>query len=183
MNKMLYMRIVAIGLFFVAVSSLSAQNESKVSLWLGAGEFSFDLSGAGSTFLITLRGDYLLNRYLLAEAGIGYVSTQQQEYFFYSNEVPYLIHEVQIQGQIPVGAFQPYLGIGIGGALNMQSESDRIQHDKWMAAYSAAIGFRILPDIRVGFKAEMRIRSYGWMYSEHFRGNSIEPSVGVGYRF
>ncbi|MCB0713240.1 MAG: outer membrane beta-barrel protein [Ignavibacteriae bacterium] len=185
MKKKIELLSCTTAIYFLAFCLLSAQENPKFSLWLGAGQFKFDLAGTGDAFLTTLRGDYSISKHVLAEIGVGYVSTEQQAFIFLV-DVPYFIHEVQIQGQLDLRAFRPYVGLGFGGLLNVQSEDALFQYDAWKASYTGAIGFRLFPVSSFGIRGEFRLRGMDWAFPDavfHFSSSSLELTGSLGVRF
>jgi hypothetical protein len=90
-------------------------------LWLHAGVNQFDLAGTGNAFLVAARGDWSLSRVFRAEGSVGFTYTRQQ----LSQNVPYLIPEIQLQAQLPDRVVQPYLGIGGGFFVDLRSKAEK----------------------------------------------------------
>ncbi len=163
----------------IAPLEASGQGAEHITLWGMAGRFSFDLSGTGDATVAIVRVDRNLSRVFLGEIGLGYTFTRQQ----FEQNIPYIFPELQIQAQLPLGRWRPYLGAG--GALFIDARSDRSspyitwpngQPGRGEIAYSLSGGLRAFLTKRLGARLELRVRGIGR------GGTGTDVAGGFGWR-
>lgn len=93
----------------------------------------YDLSGVGWAHLYSVRVPVTLNRWVVVEPGLTYFDYLTQ----HSQEVWYLVPEIQAQLSPREGRFRPYLGAGIGAARASFPGAE-----EWVLSLSAAGGLR-----------------------------------------
>ena len=146
-----------------------AVRNSRFAAGLVAGVSQFDLSGTGTTVLVGARFDAELQRWLVAEAAVGYFQPDEQLTFGSSYTIP----EVQLQVQYPGHVVRPYLGVG--GGYVFASDGRQKQ-----GTGSGAVGLRIgPPTARFDGLTELRVRGIGTSFS----GSTAEWTFGVVHRF
>lgn len=170
--------ILVLGSVLLTAVSVGAQENGTApaeshnkTISLIAGASQFDLSGTGTTALIGARADMDLNRWLVGEAGFSAMRPLEQS----GQRTTYILPEVQIQAQLPLGAVRPYIGVGPGFAFVQRSGGSETT-----GTVAAAGGLRmLLPGISTALRAELRVRGVG----SSFSGSMAEWTLGVGRRF
>jgi hypothetical protein len=141
---------------------------SRFAAGLSFGIVQFDLSGTGSTAIFGARLDRDLQRWLVAEAAVGFFEPYEQ----FGGRSRYTIPEAQLQAQLPLGSVRPYLGIG-GGAVFGSGRGSTV-------TVSGATGVRVaIPATHVDGRAELRVRGIG----PSFGASTAEWILGAAYRF
>ena len=134
-----------------------------------AGASQFDLSGTGTTALVSARLEAEVRRWLVAEAALNIFRPDEQ----FSRQVRYTVPEVQLQVQVPGRVVRPYLGAGGGFVFAGDCQRRR-------GTASGAAGLRVaLPGGRLDARGELRARGIG----RYFSGSTAEWTAGIGYRF
>jgi hypothetical protein len=164
---------IALSLLSIAgVDALSAQaaplSGSGIALMGGAAQY--DLSGTGTTGVVSIRLDDMPKRWLVTELSLAYLHPPMQS----GARETLLIPEGQLQVQVPFSYVMPYLGIG-GGAAFAHAGG----HSETTATASVATGLRvILPNAPVSLQAELRVRGIG----SSFAGSTAEWTGGLRWR-
>jgi hypothetical protein len=164
---------IALPLFSVTEASvLSAQAAplSGAGVALMGGAAQYDLSGTGTTGVVSLRVDDMPKRWLVTELAFGFLHPPMQS----GARETLLIPEGQIQVQAPFSHVMPYLGLG-GGAVFAHGEG----RSETSGTASVATGLRIvLPNVPVTLQAELRVRGIG----KSFSGSTAEWTGGLRWR-
>jgi hypothetical protein len=145
---------------------------TRPSIAVGAGVSQFDLSGTGTAPVFTARVDYPLGRVLLAEGGVAVARPDQQ----FGDTTTFVVPEVGVQIQLP-RRVAPYLGVGVGAALDFRRERDGGTVSD--PTFSGAAGVRAWLTERVGLRGELRVRGIG----TRFTGSAAEWTGGAALRF
>ena len=118
----------------------------------------------------------ILGRFVLGELGLGGISEKDLD----GVRQRFVIPEAQIQVQLPVGPFRPYVGFGAGGVLG-PAESTTILAGG-ARTVSTAIGLRTyLSGDRLTLNLESRVRQY--MREGYANVSSVDVTAGFGVRF
>jgi hypothetical protein len=137
---------------------------------VGGGVFQYDLSGTGTVPMLAARVELPLARYALVEGGVVAARPERQS----AGRETFVAPEAQLQLQLPLGRFAPYLGAGAGAAL--RSGGGRTDSD---LTVSGAGGVRAWLTDRTGLRGELRVRGIG----TRFTGSAAEWTLGVSRRF
>jgi hypothetical protein len=148
-------------------------NRLRPSVSLSYGLFQFDLSGTGDSRMWAARVEKPLNRFLLAEGGVLFARPGQQ----FGDTTTFVVPEVQLQGQLPLGPVAPYIGGGLGMAFDLRDDqAGGTQSD---VTLSVAGGLRAWFTQVLGARAELRVRGIG----SRFTGSAAEWTLGAALRF
>lgn len=162
----------ALMLAHTALAQIATESSRSVALSLSYGMFQYDLSGTGDVGMIAVRVERMFAANGLLEAGIAAARPAQQ----FGDTTTYVIPEVQAQVQLPLGRVAPYLGGGVGVALDFRDEiHGGTQAD---VTVSAAAGLRAWITERLGARAELRVRGIG----RSFAGSAAEWTIGAALR-
>src|SRR5207253_657935 len=147
------------ALLFVALAtasvpaSLQAQADSASRLSLTVGPMSFDANGTGSTYTIALRGYRTIGpRWLAIEVGAAYMPFDEQ-FSITSTQVGAL--EGQLQLQMPLDRFKPYLGAGPGFVTYLTQAGGR---HRLAPSANFGAGTRVVLTQLLGLVVDGRIR-------------------------
>ena len=138
---------------------------ARYSVGLTTGVSQFDLSGTGTTAIVSARADVAMQRWLLAEGALSTFRPSEQ----FGQTRTYLVPEAQIQLQLPAQTVRPY--VGLGGGYVLVSGRNRV-------TASAAAGVRV-PITAVDLRGELRVRGIG----TSFGASAAEWTFGAAYRF
>lgn len=117
----------------------------------------------------------LIGKFIVGEFALGGVSTKAPS----GVRERYLIPEGQVQLQLPLGPFRPYVGLGGGWVAGHQNTGAALEGQTSMV--TAALGLRtFLAGDRLTLNLEGRGRRYG---SEADNRTSGEVTAGIGMRF
>jgi len=137
-----------------------------------AGLFQFDLSGTGWAPMLAFRATRPVSSVLLLEAGMLASRPAQQ----FGGTTTFLSPEAQLQLVLPFEQFVPYMGLGVGAALDFRgAEFDGTSAD---LAITGALGMKAWLTGQMGGLAEFRVRGIGL----DFVGSSAEYTVGLIWR-
>jgi hypothetical protein len=170
-------RSLAVSTTFIFLATASASMlgaQASRSLGTGivllGGAAQYDLSGTGTTGVISLRLDHMPKRWLVTEASLGYLHPPMQ----FGGRETLLIPEGQLQVQLPFNYVMPYLGIGGGWVFaHGDGRSERT------GTASVATGLRVvLPNAPISLQAELRVRGIG----KSFSGSTAEWTGGLRWR-
>jgi hypothetical protein len=110
---------------------------------LVAGAFVHDLGEGGTATILGIRLGLPLLSHLSVEPGLAYTKYRGEPPTGggEASDVPLLMGDLQVQGRYPLERFTPYLGMGIGTALNLSE--DRAQTDDFVTlTYTGSAGVR-----------------------------------------
>ena len=117
----------------------------------------------------------IIGRFVVGELALSGVSTKD----LMGARQRFLIPEAQVQLQLPIGPFRPYLGFGMGGVMGPNGTGTILNGGQ--RTLSTAIGLRTyLAGDRLTLNIESRVREYG----ERNSGvSSVDVTAGFGLRF
>jgi hypothetical protein len=116
----------------------------------------------------------IVSRFITGEIGLSGLSTKTD----LGDRERFLIPEAQLQLQLPLGPFRPYVGLGGGYVLGRQHTGAALEGN--MSVISSAVGLRtFLAGDRLTLNVEGRARQYG----RDEAWTSGEFTAGVGIRF
>ena len=116
----------------------------------------------------------IAGRFITGEIGLSGISTKTDV----GGRERFLIPEAQLQLQLPLGPFRPYVGLGGGYVLGRENTGAALEGN--MSVISTAIGLRtFLAGDRLTLNVEGRARQYG----RDETWTSGEFTAGVGVRF
>lgn len=150
--------VVAALLVTLVVHPAAAQDRPSTRLSLMAGITEFDLSGVNTAAMFAVRVDRPFHPRVLGEASLSYARLEQQ---FGRSEL--FIPEIQVQFQGAWRWLEPYLGIGLGLAID-EPESPLLDWDVDPAP-SAAVGVRADVNESVGVRVDGRFHGIGWDFA------------------
>jgi hypothetical protein len=116
----------------------------------------------------------IVGRFLAGEIGLSGISTKTD----IGGRERFLIPEAQLQLQLPLGPFRPYVGLGGGYVLGRENTGAALEGN--MSVISTSLGLRtLLAGDRLTLNVEGRARQYG----RDETWTSGEFTAGVGVRF
>ena len=116
----------------------------------------------------------IIDRIIVGEIGMSGISTTTDV----GGRERFLIPEAQLQLQLPLGPFRPYVGIGGGYVLGRQNTGSALAGN--VSVVSASVGLRtFLAGDRLTLNVEGRARQYG----RDETWTSAEFTAGFGIRF
>ena len=120
------MLLVAVaGPGWFAPATALAQTGSRLTLSGLAGPSPYDLSGTGTGFAAALEFNWRPMPGLVIEPGVTYFTYQSQ----FSQQIHYLMNELSVQGELPLGRVRPFLGGGAGLPQVLDEENeDALRH-------------------------------------------------------
>lgn len=170
--KMSFRWILALAAVLAHAAAVSAQTpERRLTLSLGGGVGEYDLSGVDSAPLIAVRSAWTISRLFLTEGSFLYVPLDQQ----FGRSRLY-VPEAQLQIRWPLPHVQPYLGAGVGVAIDVP-RSNALSTDRELTL-SGALGARTAFPGRVGLQVDLRVRGIG----SSFEGSGAEATAGLTVR-
>lgn len=116
----------------------------------------------------------IVGRFITGEIGLNGLSTKTD----IGGRERFLIPEAQIQLQLPLGPFRPYVGIGGGYVLGRQNTGAALEGN--MSVISSSIGLRTL---LAGDRLTLNVEGRGRQYGRDETWTSAEFTAGVGIRF
>ena len=116
----------------------------------------------------------IAGRVLTGEIGLSGLSTKTG----IGGRERFLIPEAQLQLQLPLGPFRPYVGIGGGYVLGRQDTGAALEGN--MSVLSTSIGLRTY---LAGDRLSLNIEGRGRQYGRDEAWTSGEFTAGVGVRF
>ena len=116
----------------------------------------------------------IIGRFITGEMGLSGLSTKTNA----GGRERFLIPEAQIQLQLPLGPFRPYVGIGGGYVLGRQNTGAALEGN--MSVISSSIGLRTL---LAGDRLMLNVEGRGRQYGRDETWTSAEFTAGVGIRF
>ena len=154
---------VAAAAFFTPVTAL-AQTGSKLTLSGLAGPSPYDLSGTGTGFAAALEFNWRPTPGLVIEPGMTYFTYQSQ----FSQQIHYLMNELSVQGELPLGRVRPFLGGGAGFAQVIE------ENEEVVATLHAVVGLRVDLSRSWAVRGEMRARAI-----RPWTGNTLDILFGL----
>lgn len=134
--------------------------------------------GEGPSTVGGLRMRLPLGRYVLLEPGVSYTSFRPDTVGLpgaSSADLQLLFLDFQIQLQIPVSRFRPYVGVGGGGAVDFRDE--RGSDPFLLSSISGSLGLAVDLGSRFEALGEARIRTL-----DDFDRTALVGVVGIGWR-
>jgi len=116
----------------------------------------------------------IVGRFITGEIGLNGLSTKTDV----GGRERFLIPEAQIQLQLPLGPFRPYVGIGGGYVLGRQNTGAALEGN--MSVISSSIGLRTF---LAGDRLTLNVEGRGRQYGRDETWTSAEFTAGVGIRF
>jgi opacity protein-like surface antigen len=116
----------------------------------------------------------ILDRIIVGEIGMSGISTTTNV----GGRERFLIPEAQLQLQLPVGPFRPYVGIGGGYVLGRQNTGSALSGN--VSVVSASLGLRTF---LAGDRLTLNVEGRGRQYGHDDTWTSGEFTAGVGIRF
>jgi hypothetical protein len=159
----LRLALLGAGLIAPAVPAF-AQAGSRLALSVAAGPSPYDLSGTGTGFAAAAELSWRPVSGLVVEPGLTYFTYQSQ----FSERIHYLMNELSIQGELPLGRVRPFLGGGAGFARVVSDPEETV------ATLHAVGGFRVDLSQAWGARAEMRVRAV-----RPWTGNTVDFLFGL----
>lgn len=143
-----------------------AQAGNRMALSVAAGPSPYDLSGTGTGFAAAVEFSWRPILGLVVEPGLTYFTYESQ----FAERIHYLMNELSVQGELPLGRVRPFLGGGAGFA-RVVSDTDE---DDLVATLHAVGGIRVDLSPTWGGRAEMRVRSV-----RPWTGNTVDVLFGL----
>ena len=116
----------------------------------------------------------IIGRVLTGEIGVGGISTKTD----IGGRERFVIPEAQLQLQLPLGPFRPYVGIGGGYVIGRQNTGAALEGN--MSVLSTAIGLRTY---LAGDRLVLNLEGRGRQYGRDEAWTSGEFTAGFGLRF
>ena len=116
----------------------------------------------------------ILDRIIVGEIGMSGISTTTNV----GGREQFLIPEAQLQLQLPVGPFRPYVGIGGGYVLGRQNTGSALAGN--VSVISASLGLRTF---LAGDRLTLNVEGRGRQYGHDDTWTSGEFTAGFGVRF
>jgi hypothetical protein len=170
-------QVVLVALTAASASALvpaeaHAQDPQPRHVSVSIGLFQYDLSGTGLAPMVAVRGTRPLSTVLVLEAGLTGTRPDLQA----GETSTFLAPEAQVQLTLPFSAFVPYMGLGVGAALDLRSSA--IGGSQTDFTISGALGLRTWVSDQLGLQFEFRGRGIG----VDFAGSSAEYTAGLAWR-
>jgi hypothetical protein len=141
-----------------------AQAGSRLALSVAVGPSPYDLSGTGTGFAAAAELSWRPVVGLVVEPGLTYFTYQSQ----FAERVHYLMNELSVQGELPLGSVRPFLGGGVGFARVVSGPEQTV------ATLHAVGGIRVDLSQAWGARAEMRARAV-----RPWTGNTVDFLFGL----
>ena len=154
----------------------SRPSEQSISYVLGVAALDngYSTDSLGRAWSVRIDSP-IISRFVVGELALSGVSTKDLG----GVRQRFVIPEAQIQLQLPIGPFRPYLGFGAGGVIGPTATGTVI--DGGQRTVSTALGLRTyLAGDRLTLNIESRVREYGHRDSGI---NSVDVTAGFGVRF
>jgi len=168
MFQKVFLTVALVGMILAVAGQASAQ-----SIAVSSGVFNYDLSGTGNTASIAVSADWGIIGNWLVEGGLTYARPSQQ----FGERTNFFLPEAQVQHQFPIGRFAPFVGGGLGAAIDVRDEL--FGGTRKDLALSAGGGVRVTLTETVGARADFRLRGIG----SDFSGSVAELRGGIYWRF
>jgi hypothetical protein len=164
-TRTMLLALALVGAGLLAPVSVRAQTGSRLTLGGLAGPSPYDLSGTGTGFAAALEFNWRPTPGLVIEPGVTYFTYQSQ----FSEQIHYLMNELSIQGELPLGRARPFLGGGAGFAQVLNEEDEEA-----VGTLHAVVGLRVDLSRTWGARAEMRARAV-----RPWTGNTLDILFGL----
>ncbi len=155
----------AVAVSLLAPVTALAQTGSRLTLSGLAGPSPYDLSGTGTGFAAALEFNWRPTPGLVIEPGITYFTYQAQ----FSQQIHYLMNELSVQGELPLGRVRPFLGGGAGFAQVLNEENEEA-----VGTLHAVVGLRVDLSRTWAVRGEMRARAV-----RPWTGNTLDILFGL----
>ena len=178
-------RVVTLALAIVSLStaatagaqswSRSRPTEQSISYVLGFASLDdgYATDSLGRAWSVRMDSP-IIGRFVLGELALSGVSTKD----LMGARQRFLIPEAQVQLQLPIGPFRPYIGFGAGGVMGPEGTGTILNGGK--RVISSALGLRtFLAGDRLTLNIESRVREYG----RDEGVSSVDVTAGFGLRF
>ena len=153
------------GAGLLAPASAPAQTGSRLTLSGLAGPSPYDLSGTGTGFAAALEFNWRPTPGLVIEPGVTYFTYKSQ----FPEQIHYLMNELSIQGELPLGRVRPFLGGGAGFAQVLNQENEDA-----VGTLHAVVGLRVDLSRTWAARGEMRARAV-----RPWTGNTLDILFGL----
>ena len=165
------LRLAIASALVLIVGPVAALGQEVGSAGVVGGMSQYDLSGTGTTSIVSFRGTSSLDRWLLAEVAVAYLPYVSQG----EDQIHHLFPEAQVQAQwLGGGGIRPYLGLGAGASFGWAEDAESATD----LTVSAAGGVRWLVRPALALQAELRIRSI-----DPWAGSTADWGLGVAGLF
>ena len=161
--------LAAAAAVFAVPATASAQ--TRVGVFYGIG--SYDLAGVDEPAVVSLRASRSIMPLLAIEASVT-GARLEQDYNAPDDRTTFVMPELQLQLQLPLGLFAPYVG---GGAGLSFARADEASDEE--VTFNAGAGIRLDLPMGLGFGVDARARTFG----TGFTASGVDLSAGVTYRF
>ncbi|MGZ8398195.1 MAG: hypothetical protein ACXWWN_04075 [Gemmatimonadales bacterium] len=162
--RVMLLQLAVVGAGLLAPVTALAQTGSRLTLSGLAGPSPYDLSGTGTGFAAALEFNWRPTPGLVIEPGLTYFTYQSQS----SEQIHYLMNELSVQGELPLGRVRPFLGGGAGFA-GVVDENEEV-----VGTLHAVGGLRVDLNRSWGARAEMRVRAV-----RPWTGNTVDILFGL----
>ena len=150
------------------VSTAQAQGSSWGDVAVSAALVDYDLSGTGTAPGLAVRTTRDLTSNVRVELRGLFAKPDQQ-----FGPTTLFVPEAQLQYRWNAGRFAPYVGGGIGAAMDKSAF-----RTDWDPTLSAAVGTGVRLSDRVALTGEFRLRGHEW----RFVGTTAEFSAGLAWQ-
>jgi hypothetical protein len=167
------MIVVSIVVCGAGASTAAAQSRfAPEAVTISNSAFNYDLSGVGTTPSVSLTLDWPLTKNVVLEGGAVFARPQQR-----FGRTTYIIPESQVQYRWHLGRFSPFVGGGVGAALDFRHEL--LGGTQAKLALSTGGGLRAKLSKALGIGGELRLRGIG----RDFGGSVAEIRSGLFWTF
>jgi hypothetical protein len=156
---------------FAALLTLAPAGAAAQELALMAGRAEYDLSGVRTSNVWAVRWTDPVRSFLVTDWSVTYIHTRQQ-----FGRSDFWLPESQFQVQGLWGAFAPYLGAGIGLAID-DPDDDALDTEVDLAT-SAAVGVRLAVAERIGLRVDGRLHGIEIDYTGTVAGLTAGVTIG-----
>lgn len=132
-----------------AFSSAAAQAPPELEASLAAGASRYDLAGTGTGLAAATGLAWRPTRGLVLEPGATLFTYTPQ----FGARVTYVMPELSLQGELGIGRFRPFLGVGGGAAVSVGGRGGTTK------TLHAALGCRVAVSGPWSIRTEARVRS------------------------
>ena len=156
-------------------ASRSSEQSVSYSLGFAALDDGYSTDSLGRAWSVRMTAP-ILGRFVLGELGVGGISEKDYD----GVRQRFVIPEAQLQVQLPVGPFRPYVGFGAGGVFGPTASTTILAGGA--RTVSTALGLRTyLSGDRLTLNLESRVRQY--MREGYANTSSVDVTAGFGVRF
>jgi len=153
----------------------SSTSEQTISYMVGYGilDDGISVDSLARPWAVRLNAP-IIGRFITGEIGLGGISTKTD----IGGRERFLLPEAQLQLQLPLGPFRPYVGLGGGYVLGRQNTGAALEGN--MSMISTSIGLRTF---LAGDRLTLNVEGRGRQYGRDETWTSGEFTAGVGVRF